>query len=257
MIPLPPLEEQKRIVAILDEVFEGLDRAAANAKKNLANARELFDSHLNAIFTQKGDGWVEKPVSDIADHCLGKMLDKAKNKGQLKPYLRNINVRWFNFDLDDMLEMPFEADEEERYTAKKGDVLICEGGYPGRAAIWEEDFPVYFQKAIHRVRFENPLHSRWFVYYLYSADVSKKLHAYFTGTGIQHFTGQALSRFPVPLPPNAKISALLPTFGYLFSQAIELEKKYGTRLGALAELKQSILQKAFAGELTAAMDLAA
>jgi type I restriction enzyme, S subunit len=109
------------------------------------------------------DGWRIRPVEEIAHACLGKMLDKSKDRGSLKPYLRNLNVRWFNFDLNDVLEMRFEDDERERYTAIKGDLLICEGGYPGRAAIWEDSEPIHFQKAIHRVRFHEPEHGKWFL----------------------------------------------------------------------------------------------
>lgn len=104
-IPIPPLPEQHRIVAILDEAFEAIAIAKANAEKNLQNARALFESHLQSVFTRRGEGWTENSVSEIADHSLGKMLDKAKNKGELKPYLRNLNVRWFDFDVSDLLEM--------------------------------------------------------------------------------------------------------------------------------------------------------
>lgn len=174
-IPIPPLPEQQRIVAILDEAFEGIAIAKANAEKNLQNARALFESHLQAVFSQRGEGWVEKKVSEVAKHTLGKMLDKAKNKGELQPYLRNINVRWFTFDLSDVLQMPFLPNETDKYTAIKGDVLICEGGYPGRAAIWNVDDPIYFQKALHRVRFHEPEHNKWFVYFLYSQDKNGEL----------------------------------------------------------------------------------
>src|SRR5437867_10549299 len=81
-------------------------------------------------------GWQRRKVSEIARHSLGKMLDKGKNKGEPQRYLRNFNVRWFGFDLSDLLEMRFLPEEAPRYTAVKGDLLICEGGYPGRAAIW-------------------------------------------------------------------------------------------------------------------------
>lgn len=145
--------------------------------------------------------WQIKTVSEIATHSLGKMLDKTKNKGEPRPYLRNFNVRWFEFDLSDVLEMRFLPEESDRYTAVKGDVLICEGGYPGRAAIWEQDEPIYFQKAIHRVRFRNPDTSKWFVYYLCARDLDGTLKDNFNGAGIQHFTGEALARFEVPLPP--------------------------------------------------------
>ena len=145
-------------------------------------------------------GWERKKVSEIAKHSLGKMLDKAKNKGEPKPYLRNLNVRWFDFDLSDVLEMRFLPEEAARYTAVKGDVLICEGGYPGRAAIWEQDEPIYFQKALHRVRFHEPERSKWFLYHLLSKDLDGTLKSHFNGAGIQHFTGEALAQFEVPLP---------------------------------------------------------
>lgn len=249
-IPLPPLDEQRRIVAVLDEAFAGLAVMRANAEANLANARALFDSHLNAIFSQKGEGWVEKRVGEVSSHCLGKMLDKNKNKGNPQPYLRNINVRWFEFDLNDVLEMKIEPSEEARYSAIKGDLLICEGGYPGRAAIWESDEPIFFQKAIHRVRFKNPGMAKWLLYFLYLSDRSGTLRENFTGSGIQHFTGQALAKFVIPIPPEQHLDELLKRFDQIFATVSDLESLYRQKLATIDELKQSLLQKAFAGELT-------
>ena len=147
------------------------------------------------------NGWPVKPIAEIAKRSLGKMLDKAKNKGTPRPYLRNVNVRWFCFDLSDLLEMRFLDEESAKFTAVKGDVLICEGGYPGRAAIWEEDYPIHFQKAIHRVRFHEPERNEWFLYFLHYQEITGQLRQYYTGTGIQHFTGEALARLQIPLPP--------------------------------------------------------
>jgi type I restriction enzyme, S subunit len=129
-IPLPPLEEQQRIVTVLDEAFEGLARARAHAEANLQNARELFAGTISAEFA-KIDSSEKKRVGDVAVHSLGKMLDKNKNKGTLRPYLRNLNVRWFTVDTSDLLEMRITDAEVERYTVKKGDLLICEGAIPG------------------------------------------------------------------------------------------------------------------------------
>jgi restriction endonuclease S subunit len=148
-------------------------------------------------------GWERKRIAEIAQHSLGKMLDKAKNRGEPQPYLRNLNVRWFDFDLSDLLEMRFLPEEQERYTVRKGDLVICEGGYPGRAAIWESDDPIYFQKALHRVRFHEPVHAKWCLYYLHFRDLEGTLSKHFNGAGIQHFTGEALSRFELYLPPLA------------------------------------------------------
>ena len=243
------LPEQKRIVGILDETFAGITTAKANAEKNLQNARAIFESHLQSVFTQRGEGWVVKKVGEVAKHSLGKMLDKAKNRGELQPYLRNLNVRWFTFDLSDLLQMPFLPAEASKYTAVKGDVLMCEGGYPGRAAIWTENFPIYFQKALHRVRFHEPEHNKWFLYYLYSQDKSGDLKKYFSGTGIQHFTGEVLARFEIPLPPLPELRRAVASFDRLSAETKRLESIYQQKLAALNALKKSLLDQAFTGQL--------
>ena len=248
-IPVPPLSEQQRIVGILDEAFDGIATAKANAQKNLKNARELFESHLNAVFTQRGAGWAVRKVSEIAEHSLGKMLDKAKNRGEPRPYLRNINVRWFTFDLSDLLQMPFLPSETDKYTAVKGDVLICEGGYPGRASIWNEDYPIYFQKALHRVRFHEPEYNKWFVYYLSAQDANGELKQHFSGTGIQHFTGEVLARFEIPLAPLPELRRAVAKFDAMAAETQRLGHVYGRKLAALGALKKSLLHQAFSGQL--------
>ena len=190
-------------------------------------------------------GWERKKVSEIAKHSLGKMLDKAKNKGELKPYLRNLNVRWFDFDLSDMLEMRFLPEEAARYTAVKGDVLICEGGYPGRAAIWEQDEPIYFQKALHRVRFDEPQRSRWFLYHLYAKDLDGTLKAHFNGAGIQHFTGEALAQFEVPLPPLPEQQRIVGILDEAFEGIATAKANTEKNLQNARALFESHLQFAF------------
>jgi type I restriction enzyme S subunit len=249
-LPLPPLPEQQRIVGILDGAFGGIATAKANTEKNLQNARALFESHLQQVFGRPDEGWVHKRIGEIATHSLGKMLDKAKNKGVLRRYLRNVNVRWFTFNLTDLLEMRFLPEEETRYTAVRGDVLVCEGGYPGRAAIWNRADPIHFQKALHRVRFHQPEHSKWFLYFLYAQDTGGDLQRHFTGTGIQHFTGDALSRLELPIAPLPVICRLVAKFDELADEAQRLESIYQRKLAALDELKKSLLHRAFSGELT-------
>ncbi len=247
--PLPQLPDQQRIVRILDEAFEGIATAKANAEKNLENARAVFESYLQSVFSKRGEGWITKLIPDIAQHSLGKMLDKQKNKGTDQPYLRNINVRWFNFDLSDVLKMPFLPNETEKYTAKRGDVLICEGGYPGRAAIWSEDDPIHFQKALHRVRFVQPDHAKWFVFFLYAKHRSGELKESFSGTGIQHFTGEALARLTVPIAPLPELVRIVAAFDELKSQSDCLLTLYTRKLTALDALKKSLLHQAFSGAL--------
>jgi len=75
--------------------------------------------------------WIKRSVSEVAETCLGEMLDQKKNKGSLKPYLANINVRWGSFDFSKLREMRFEDSEEQRYGLSNGDIVVCEGGEPG------------------------------------------------------------------------------------------------------------------------------
>ncbi len=247
--PLPPLEEQRRIVAFLDKAFEGLDRARANAEANLQNARELFMSAIKAAFDELRDAPLQ-PVGKVADNCLGKMLDKRKNRGIPREYLRNLNVRWFTIDTSDLLEMRIEDAEVERYSVRRGDLLICEGGYPGRAAIWNEDDLIFFQKALHRVRFSQPAYSKLLMFFLFLQDQLGDLRPHFTGSGIQHFTGKALAKFEMPFPPPDAAEATVRKLDAVQSKTDELMSVCMAKLNEVKELRRSLLQKAFAGELT-------
>ena len=243
------LDEQRRIVGVLDEAFAAIATARANTEQNMRNAREVFVSHLQSVFATRGEEWGVKRIEEIAQHSLGKMLDKAKNRGELKPYLRNLNVRWLAFDLSDMSEMRFLPEEAAKYMASKGDVLVCEGGYPGRAAIWDEDHPIHFQKALHRVRFHEPEHNKWFVYYLLAQDQSGDLKQHFGGTGIQHFTGEVLARFEIPIPPILELRRAVSKFDELSTETERLGSIHQRKLAALDALKQSLLHQAFTGAL--------
>lgn len=249
-IDLPSKVDQKRIVATLDQAFADIEQAHAKTERNLKNARELFESYLQQVFSQRGEGWENKKISEIADTCLGKMLDKKKNKGSPKPYLRNLNVQWFDISTDDLLEMRFEDSEYERYAIKKGDLVLCEGGYPGRGAIWNKDEDIFFQKALHRVRCHNVIYNRWVLYYFFLSDCDGSLRSHFTGAGIQHFTGKALKQLSLPVPPESVAKQYLEKIDELHNQVTLLEAVYEKKLQQLDELKKSILQKAFSGELT-------
>ena len=190
-------------------------------------------------------GWPTKRISEIAKHSLGKMLDKAKNRGEPKPYLRNLNVRWGEFDLSDLLEMRFLLEEAEKYTAVKGDVLICEGGYPGRAAIWDQDEPIYFQKALHRVRFHEPERNKWFVYYLQFRDLEGTLRNHFNGAGIQHFTGEALAQFEIPVPPLPEQQRIVGILEEAFGGLATAQAHASQNLQNARDLFESHLQSVF------------
>lgn len=146
--------------------------------------------------------WEKVKLGSVTDSCLGKMLDQNKNKGDYQPYLANVNVRWGEFDLEDLPLMKFEASEQERYELKYGDLVICEGGEPGRCAIWKEQIPnMKIQKALHRVRVHDCLDYRYLFYWFLLAGKTGELDQYFTGATIKHMPGQKLKEVVIDKPP--------------------------------------------------------
>ena len=199
--------------------------------------------------------WAWVNVAAVAIARLGKMLDKAKNKGTPHRYLRNINVRWFNFDLSDLLEMRFEDSELPEFTLRLGDVLICEGGEPGRAAVWDgREDDIYFQKAIHRVRFLNIVDSRFFVKALRASADDGRLVEYFTGTGIKHFTGKGLAAYLFPLPPLAEQHRIVAKVDKLMELCDRLEASLTTRDDTRSRLLAALLHEGLGETLERSVD---
>ena len=146
--------------------------------------------------------WPLVRLGDHVDACLGKMLDAKKNKGDMQPYLGNVNVRWGAFELGDLSEMRFESHEEERYGLLPGDLVVCEGGEPGRCAVWTGPVQrMKIQKALHRIRPKPSLDNYYLYYWFRHAANVGLLDAHFTGTTIKHLTGKAIAAMQVPLPP--------------------------------------------------------
>jgi len=198
------------------------------------------------------EGWKWIQLLNITqDFSLGKMLDKQKNKGVLKPYIGNINVRWGSFDLHNLKEMRFEKSELYKYGLKKGDLIVCEGGEPGRCSVWNIDRnEIGFQKALHRVRFslQNVLPEFIYYYFLHSSQ-NGKLEKFFTGTTIKHLTGQGLSKVEIPICSKMEQIVLVESVQKLFNKADILEKTIATSLKKAESLRQSILKSAFEGRL--------
>jgi type I restriction enzyme, S subunit len=195
--------------------------ALLKRRKIAVSAEELF---------QLPPSWVWVNVGAVAEARLGKMLDRAKNRGAPRRYLRNVNVRWFDFDMSDLLEMRFEESELPEFALRSGDVLICEGGEPGRAAVWDErESDIYFQKAIHRVRFLPVVDSAYFVNALRASADDGRLAGYFTGTGIKHFTGKGLDAYVFPLPPIAEQRRIVAKVDDLMALCDRLETARAAR----------------------------
>ena len=266
-IPLPPLAEQKRIVAAIEKFMPLIEEygkketelKAINEKIGIltkkailqeavqgklvpqiaaeGNARDLLEEIRNEKLSHGLDfanaksgkrkskketalagsnpcdisddeipfdipeNWCWCRITDIATCELGKTKDALKNKGEMKNYLCSINIQEEGIDLSKVKQMKFEKSEYERYTVKKNDLLICEGGDAGRCAIYDRDEPMYYQNALHRVRFFCDLNPKFYLYVFQVYKANKILTEASKGVTIQHLTGAALKELCFPLPP--------------------------------------------------------
>lgn len=245
-IPIPPLNEQTCIVAHIEELFSELDKSVDTLK----TTKEQLAVYRQAVLKDAFSNIAEYiPFGKITSSRLGKMLDKQKNVGVPCKYLRNINVRWFSFDLSDLLDMKIEEKEFEKYTICKNDLVICEGGEPGRCAVWEKDETIFYQKALHRVRFTIKAEPRFYMYYLWYITQSGSINKFYTGTGIKHLTGQSLEKIPVPVTDIGEQKRLLELIEMRLSVCDNIEKTVDAALAQADAMRQSILKQAFEGKI--------
>ncbi len=160
--------------------------------------------------------WPKAKLGDAADFELGKMLDQKKNKGDLRPYLANLNVRWGEFDFSDLREMRFQAHELDRYGLRAGDIVMCEGGEPGRCAIWKDAIPgIMYQKALHRIRPKGGIDGKFLYYSLTCMGKRGGFSPLFTGATIKHLPRQNLAKVELEIPPIStqnKIAEILSAY---------------------------------------------
>ena len=184
---------------------ELLQRIAKERKKHNVNGvpkrpLPLVSENEQAFTIPKNWEWAR--LGNVSTSLLGKTLNKAKNRGTYKPYLRSVNVYWLELKLSDIKQMKFEEQELEKYTLQKNDVLVCEGGEAGRAAVWNNEMKgIYYQNALHRIRFFGKIDPNYFVFALYSDFNNGRLADYCTGVTIKHLTSKRLAKYCFPIPP--------------------------------------------------------
>ena len=266
-IPLPPLPEQKRIVSILDEAFAGIDAAIANTEKNLANARELFESYLNAVFTQKGDGWVEKKFGDVD---LIQIIDGDRGVNYPKKadfmdegfclFLNTKNVRPDGFNFDTKMFITEEKDKALRKgKLKRRDVILTTRGTIGNIAVYSDsiaydEIRINSGMLIFRPN-EKVILSEYLFEILRSGIMKSQIERFVSGAAQPQLPIKTLVNFSIPVPLElADQRRIVDQLKELSAETQRLEAIYKQKLDVLAELKQSLLQKAFSGELTALPD---
>jgi type I restriction enzyme S subunit len=234
-IPLPSLPEQQRIVSILDEAFAAIAVAKANAEQNLINAKELFESYLQGVFEGKGEGWEEKSLNQISENLDSKRVPITKNirnEGSI-PYYGASGI------VDYVADYLF--DEDLLCVSEDGANLLART-YPIAFSISGK---TWVNNHAHVLRFKNIVSQKFVELYLNSI----KLDDFVSGMAQPKLNQSMLNKIPIPFPPIKEQQAIVQKLDALSIETKRLEAIYQQKILDLEELKKSVLQKAFNGEL--------
>jgi len=253
-IPLPPIPEQKRIVALLDTVFADLEQTRAKTEQNLKNARELFDSYLQQVFSQKGEGWEDKRLDEICTFSSGGTPSKKNEDywdGDI-PWVSGRDMKKTQLSDSFLHISQCAVDEGAARIAPIGTLLtLVRGmGLAHGAQVTELMVPSAFNQDIKGIHINPNIVSRFLVYVLRqkidsSADIiSSAAH------GTLKINMDALKSVVVPVPPKEQQQNIVDRLNAFIEDVNCLELIYQKKLNSIDELKKSILQKAFSGELT-------
>lgn len=249
--PVPPMQEQRRIVAILDEAFEAIATAKANAEKNLQNARQVFESHLAAVFSARNEGWTDRKLHSICRRItvghVGSMANLYKPAGI--PFLRSQNIRPFSVSMQNLVFI----DEEFHATLGKsslqaGDVAIVRTGYPGTAAVVPDSLGVANCSDLVIVRPGPEIDAHFLAAFFNSAFGKSMVSGKVVGAAQKHFNVGAAKDVVLHLPPLVEQQSIVAATNDLRDETNRLESLYARKLSALDELKKSLLHQAFTGK---------
>lgn len=243
LVPQDPNDEPAS--ELLKRIAEEKSRLVAKGK--LKKQKSLPDVDEEEKPYALPSSWKWARFDSVSNTRLGKMLDKAKNKGELRPYLRNTNVQWFNFEIDDLKSMRFEEHELDEYRVTPGDLVICEGGEPGRCAVWEGEVEdMFIQKALHRARPWLGISPFFLQSCLKAAANSGYLNQFFTGATIKHFSGEKLAKYPVPLPPLAEQYRIVAKVNQLIALCDRLKTRLTQSRQLNEQLTSTLVERALA-----------
>ena len=254
-VKVPTFTEQKRIVSILDEAFDGIATAKANAEKNLQNARALFESHLEAVFTQPGSGWVEKSLEEVADsNCTLSygIVQPGEEYPDGLPVVRPTDLTTKVIQLSGLKRIDPKLAEAYRRTALFGsELLLCVRGSTGLVSIASAELVgANVTRGIVPIRFKGALLRSDFGFYLMSsAAVQSQIREKTYGTALMQINIRDLRNITLWFPPLKEQEVIASKLDDLHEDTQRLESIYQQKLAALEELKKSLLHEAFSGRL--------
>lgn len=247
-ITLPPLEEQKRIVKILDEKFAMLETVKANAKANLQNAKDLFQSQLTKAFSNTT--WEMQKLSEITEVKDG-THDSPSYYSEGIPFVTQKNITPSGFDLTNTKRISLQDHEKlyKRSNVEYGDILIAMIGANRGMSCIVNTREVFSIKNVGLIKKSKKTNQEYLAYYLKS-EVAQKYVSDASNGGAQEFIGlTSLRKFPIPLPPLSEQKLIVEQLDSLSEKTKALCAIYEKQIADCEELKQSLLAKAFEGNL--------
>jgi type I restriction enzyme S subunit len=261
-ILVPPLPEQKRIVTKLDKCFEAIDKARANVERNLQNAKELFQSQLDQIFTQKGEGWVEKKLGEECEVLNGfafKSKDVIESSNTQLLRMGNLYKNKLDLNRKPVFYDDSFAEEYKEYILKPLDLVMSLTGtvdkkdYGFTVKIPETSVNILLNQRIMKVSIleASNLNKSYLHHFLLSPSFLHELYKTAHGTRQANLSSRSVLDLKISFPKDIKKQKeIVNKLDELKSQTQSLESNYQQELDALDELKKSILEKAFNGELS-------
>ena len=263
LLPFPPIPEQQRIVAILDQAFADIEKARANAEQNLKNARELFDSYLQQVFSQRGEGWVESTLGQATGGVytgpFGSLLHKSDYIANGIPLVNPAHITDTGILADENKSVSLEvAKRLSSYVMREGDIVIGRRGEMGRCAlVTDKEDGFLCGTGSFFIKSSSRCHGEYLVRFLRSASCKAKLESIAGGAVMPNLSNKDLSCFNLYLPSYERQKELAAEIALVAKRTRNVEDVYQAKLYSLDELKKSLLQKAFSGELTKSKGIAA
>ena len=241
LVPQDPNDEPA--IELLHRIAEEKRRLI---KEKKIKKQEVNESAIEGPFDIP-ENWCWVYLGDVFSHNTGKTLNVANKNGQLMKYITTSNLYWTRFELKDVRQMYFKENELEKYSVSKGDLLVCEGGDVGRAAIWDYDYSVCFQNHIHRLRPFFNIEIRYFYYVIYFLKSKNLLTG--QGIGIQGLSSGALHAIPMPMPPIQEQRRIVAEIERLMKLIDTLEEDTQSIAKTAKQARNLLLDLAIHGKL--------
>jgi len=247
LVPQDPNDEPASV--LLEKTRAEKERLIKEKKIKPTKGKSDKSHYEKEIPFEVPENWEWVKLGEIAQHNVGKTLNKSRDSGEIREYITTSNLYWGRFDFTEIRSMPIEENEFSKCSAIRGDLLICEGGDAGRSAIWNYNYSICFQNHIHRVRPFEGVETKYLYYHMMYIYLNGNIKQYLKGVGIQSLSGTSLASIVLPLPPTNEQILISNEIELLFELIETIEENKVSLEDLIVQTKSKILDLAVRGKL--------